>query len=85
MKKILEDLWYTYLSQIPAEPTAERQLIAKDLAVYESRLRDGLSPAQRADFLQYERCINAIDSMAECDAFIRGVRFATRLLLETIL
>ena len=47
MKKIIEDLWYSYITNCLAEQTVEEKKILSKLVKYESNLHSKLSEEQK--------------------------------------
>ena len=81
MKHILEDLWYSYELSNPKIPTKELEEVLEKAYQSEERLRENLNEKENELFLKYEAYMSEISSISEKDAFIRGVRFATKYLL----
>jgi hypothetical protein len=84
MKHILEDLWYSYELDNPMMPTKELEEVLEKAYQSEERLRENLNEKENELFLKYEACMSEISSISEKDAFIRGVRFATKYLLAIL-
>ena len=84
MKHVLEDLWYSYESGNPMEKTKELEDVLEKAYQSEEELRENLSEKGNALFLKYEAYMSEISSISEKDAFIKGVRFATKYLLAIL-
>ena len=84
MKHILEDLWYSYELGNPMIPTKELEEVLEKAYQSEERLRENLNEKENELFLKYEAYMSEISSISEKDAFIKGVRFATKYLLAIL-
>ena len=83
---ILEDLWNGNVA--PSErfirsgsPYAELQ---KQMVAAEDAFRKELSPEGKQAYEEFCRKQAGMAEIAECDSFIRGVRFGARFLLDVI-
>lgn len=84
MKHILEDLWYSYELGNSMIQTKELEEVLEKAYQSEERLRENLNEKENELFLKYEAYMSEISSISEKDAFIRGVRFATKYLLAIL-
>ncbi len=84
MKKIIEDLWYSYITNCLAEQTVEEKKILSKLVKYESNLHSKLSEEQKNALKNYENCLDELNDISTKDAFIKGIRFATIFLIEAL-
>ncbi len=84
MKHILEDLWYSYEMENSMEQTKELAEILEKAYKSEEQLRENLNEKENELFLKYEAYMSEIGSISEKDAFIKGVRFATKYLLAIL-
>ncbi|MBQ8370108.1 MAG: DUF3618 domain-containing protein [Clostridia bacterium] len=84
MSKLLESIWYDYVSQQPAEVSAEMQALREELGRTSDALWGDLSNTQKEAFLAFESCMNSMSGVSEKDAFVRGVRFAVMFLLSVV-
>lgn len=84
MNKTLEDLWYSYQTENPNDPVSEKKHLAAALNSAGQRLRADLTDEQKEALENYEECLNEIGGIAEREAFIKGVRFATKFLIEAM-
>ena len=84
MNETLEALWYSYLNdeRVPFDP--ERDRLVEKLQSKEEKLRASLSAEQIAAIEEYEGCRDSLGSLAERDAFFRGVRIATKFLFDAL-
>ena len=84
MKQTLEDLWFSYLIDAPVRRDGERKKILEEADRLEDKLRAQLSERQLGALNDYEDSMGEICSMDEKEAFVKGVRFAVRFLIEAL-
>jgi hypothetical protein len=84
MKKILEDLWYSYLMDQSWEKCNEKKAILSALAEKEDALRSVLTAEQKNQYEDCEKLLLELYSLSERDAFVKGACFATKFLLEAL-
>lgn len=84
MKKILEDLWYSYLMENSIERNTEKKKILNILTANEEKLHEKLNKEQKEALENYENSLYEINSISEKEAFIKGIRFATMFLIEAL-
>ncbi|MBQ2726269.1 MAG: hypothetical protein IJF78_11235 [Clostridia bacterium] len=84
MNKLLESLWYDYISQEPGRLSDELRAVRCELRVKEDALFGELNNTQKSALLEYEDCLNELHAVCEKDAFVRGIRFAVRFLLDAV-
>ena len=84
MSKLLESIWYDYISQQPAELSQEMRALREELNRSNDLLWGDLNNTQKEEFLEFESCMNRMTGAAEKDAFVRGVRFAVTFLLSAV-
>ncbi len=84
MNSILEDLWYNYQIGIRSEQSQEEKDVLNDLVLFEDKLRESLTEEQKHIYKSYESCVIKSNCISEKEAFIKGVRFATQYLFETL-
>ncbi|MBR5246276.1 MAG: hypothetical protein IKV25_02765 [Clostridia bacterium] len=82
MRKELEDLWESYIIEVPMERTAEEKEIIKSYSEKENLLRSKLTAEQKELLEEYDNAVCETNSISEKYAFIKGVRFTTRLIFE---
>lgn len=83
MRQTLEDLWHSYLMEKNEQSKEEREAISK-LVEHEGKLRATLNAEQLEMLETDDFCFSEIAYISERDAFIKGVRFATRYLIEAL-
>ena len=83
MGQTLEDLWGTYLMEGNEQSKEEREALSK-LVENEGKLRATLNTEQLEMLETDDRYFSEIAYFSERDAFIKGVRFATRYLIEAL-
>ena len=84
MKKILEDLWYSYLMDQSWEKCNEKKASLSALAEKEEALRSVLTAEQKNQYEDCEKLLLELYSLSERDAFVKGACFATKFLLEAL-
>ena len=82
MRKELEDLWQYYLIEVPLQRNNKEKEIIKRYGEAEDKLRAKLSDEQKELLEKYDNSVSETNSISERYAFIKGVRFATRLIFE---
>ena len=82
MRKELEDLWQYYLIEVPLQRNDKEKEIIKRYGEAEDKLRAKLSDEQKELLEEYDNSVSETNSISERYAFIKGVRFATRLIFE---
>lgn len=85
MRKELEDLWYNYLIEVMVERTDKEKEIIKNLTESDNCLRDKLNDEQKALLQNYDNAFMQVSRISEKNAFVKGVQFATRFLVEALL
>lgn len=84
MKKELDDLWNYYLSETILHKNEEETEARKQWAKDEDALREKLTQEQIALLEEYDKSFFAVNSFIEKRAFIKGVKFTTRFLFESL-
>ena len=82
--KELENLWYKYLIENSFAPDNEINIIAKELTETEKKLKNALMPDNVDIFYRYEKCLSELNSISEKNAFIEGIRFASKFMIEAL-
>ena len=84
MAKLLEDIWNNYqLEKKPQIDNEEKEIINR-LVQNERKFTELLNREQTIAYENFDACINELHTLIEKDAFIKGVRFATKFLIESI-
>ena len=82
---ILEDLWWDHVALEPtvrkSDEYRRKQATADRL---EEQLVQKLTPELKKDFERFCEEDWAMDAVAECEAFVRGVRFGAHFLLDIL-
>lgn len=83
MKKVLHNLWHSYLieEELPRE---EREELIKNVSNTDNALRETLNNEQKALLEEYDRAVCLLGCATERHAFMKGVRFTIRFLLEAL-
>lgn len=84
MKKELENLWYNHMIEEIAERTDKEKEIIKNLTESDNQLRDKLNEEQKALLQDYDDAFLQVSRISEKNAFVKGVQFATRFLIEAL-
>ena len=65
MSKLLESIWYDYISQQPAELSQEMRALREELNRSNDLLWGDLNNTQKEEFLEFESCMNRMTGAAE--------------------
>ena len=84
MKRILEDLWYSYQMENAVKFGKEEKEMAKKISIAEEALHRSLNDEQKAALKVYENCLDEISNVCEKNAFVKGVCFAVGFLMEAL-
>jgi len=84
MRKELENLWKDYLIEVPIERNQKEKEILGNYSEKEDILRSKLNSEQKELLENYDNAVCQTNSISEKYAFIKGVRFATRLIFEAM-
>ncbi len=82
MRKELEELWQYYLIEVPMQRNDNEKGIINKYGKTEDIFRSKLNDEQKDLLEEYDKSITETNSISEKYAFIKGVRFATRLIFE---
>lgn len=82
MRKESEKLWQHYLIESPLQRNESENEIIKKYCEAEKLLRAKLNDEQKELLEKYDNTISETNSISERYAFVKGVRFATRLIFE---
>ena len=85
MRENLENLWFDYLIEAPIGRSAKENDIIKKWSEKEKLLRSKLNEEQLEIFEEYDAALSSINRISEKNAFVKGVKFATRFIFETLL
>lgn len=84
MEKELEQLWYSYIAETGTVRTESDRAIIRNLSVKDEQLRSKLNQEQIKLLEEYDKAFTSTYNLLEKDAFIKGIKFATRLLFESL-
>ena len=84
MKRVIEDLWYSYITNCLTEQTKEEKKILRTLIEYENDLHSKLNDEQKNSLKNYEDYLDKLSDISSRGAFIKGIRFATIFLIEAL-
>lgn len=82
MRKELEELWQYYLIEVPVQRNDNEKEIISKYGKTEDIFRAKLNDEQKDLLEEYDKSISETNSISERYAFIKGIRFATRLIFE---
>lgn len=82
MRKELEELWQYYLIEVPLQRNEKEKEIIREYGEAEEKLRAKLNDEQIELLEEYDNSVSETNSISERYAFIKGVRFAIRLIFE---
>ncbi len=82
MKAILEDLWCSYVEENDPSPSLEEKVALNIIEETDKLLREGLNDAQIKLLDEYVELWGDICNVHRKESFVKGVRFATKYLLE---
>ncbi len=81
---LLTDLWDSYFMEIPMEKDSEKRLILNKVIECERFLDENLSEDLKRKFHEFDNGLSEVTAINERESFVRGVRFAVRLILEAL-
>ena len=84
MQQNLESLWYSYIVENGMVRTEQERAIIKNLSDNDEQFRSKLNQEQISLLEEYDKAFTATYSILEKDAFVKGIRFATRFLVEAL-
>ncbi len=84
MRKELEDLWQYYIIEVPIARNEKEKEILKKYSEVEELLRSKLTDEQKELLEEYDNSVCETHGIYEKYAFIKGIRFATRLIFEAM-
>lgn len=84
MKKTLETLWSAYQMEFPSKQSEEEKEVLHTLVAAEDKLLAELNGEQIRTLKVLEDCLGDLECLADKEAFIRGIRFATSYLIEAM-
>ncbi len=82
MRKELDELWQNYLIEVPMERTAEEKGYISEYSKISALLHSKLNDEQKELLEEYDNAVCKTSRMSEKYAFIKGIRFMTRLIFE---
>lgn len=83
MRKELEELWQYYLIEVPLQRNEKEKEIIRKYSEAEDNLRAKLNDEQKELLEKYDNAVCETNEISERFAFIKGIRFATRLIFES--
>lgn len=84
MKKELEKLWYSYIIEEVSKRNDQEKELIKNWSVKESEFRTKLNDEQKALLEEYDAAVCKMNSASEKNAFVKGIKFATRFFIEAL-
>lgn len=84
MKKELDNLWYSYLMESVLKKSDKENQLIKQFSTDENALVKTLNDEQKLLFDKYDKSLSSLNGLTEKMAFIKGVKFTVRFLLEAL-
>lgn len=84
MRKELENLRFNYLIEVPIKRSNEENIIINKLTEKDRLFRSSLNEEQIKFLNEYDDAVAQVERISEKNAFIKGVMFATRFILEAL-
>lgn len=84
MRKELENLRFNYLIEVPIKRSNEENIIINKLTEKDWLFRSSLNEEQIKFFNEYDDAVTQVGRISEKNAFIKGIMFATRFILEAL-
>lgn len=82
MQRVLEKLWYQYLEESEPNQSLDEKIALNMIAEADKKLRNGLNDEQIKLLDEYVELWGDMCNIQRKESFIKGVRFATKYLLE---
>ena len=80
----IEDLWDLYQSETPAKFDKDLSEYFKHSELCREKLLENMSDKDKELFETYQQTMMKMECIVEKDAFVKGVKFATKFLVEAI-
>lgn len=84
MKNTLEDLWFSYLIEEGIALSDSDRIIVNSSSQKREEIYNTLSQTQRQAFEKYEENTNDMLNIYEKEAFIKGIKFATKFFINSL-
>ncbi len=84
MEKELEQLWYSYIVETGTVRNEQERTIIRKLSQKNEQLRSKLNQEQIVLLEEYDKAFTSTCNILEKDAFVKGIKFATRFLFEAL-
>lgn len=84
MRKELENLRFNYLIEVPIKRSNEENIIINNLTEKDRLFRSSLNEEQIKFLNEYDDAVAQVVRISEKNAFIKGIMFATRFILEAL-
>lgn len=84
MKNILENLWFNYIIEIPMKKTNKEKETISEWSKKEDCFYSMLDKEQISVFEDYDNALSQVNRITEKNAFLKGVIFATRFIIEAL-
>ena len=83
MNKLLESIWYDYAVHNMRQ-TGEMKAVSERLSRSREVLMGELNSWQKSALFEFEENLNELHAVYEKEAFVRGVRFAVGIFLDSV-
>lgn len=80
----IEELWYLYQSETTAKFDKELSEFFKNSEACREKLLQNMSDEDKNLFETYQQAMTKIECIVEKDAFVKGVKFASKFLVEAM-
>lgn len=84
MREDLNDLWNYYLIEVPLKNTEKEELLVKRYSKQEDKFRSKLTDEQIVFLEEYDKAVSELNRISERHAFIKGIMFATRFIVQAM-
>lgn len=84
MKKVLHNLWHSYLIEEELPRGAREEQLIKNVSDTDNALRETLNKEQKSLLEEYDRAVCLLSCATERHAFIKGVKFTVSFFLEAL-
>lgn len=84
MKKVLYDLWHSNLIENELPRGEREEQLIKNVSECDNALRENLNKEQKSLLEEYDRAVCLLSCATEQHAFVKGVKFTVKFLIEAL-
>ena len=84
MKKVLYDLWHSNLIENGLPRGEREEQLIKNVSECDNALRENLNKEQKSLLEEYDRAVCLLSCATEQHAFVKGVKFTVKFLIEAL-